>query len=102
MTESGEQKPGWRLPADELEAAVLTAVSSDRRVQLYFKERRQQKPDSKLLFSMVERVEILPARLQLSVRLTNEASVDAILIEAPFTQRRRGVEQKLVLSVGGL
>ncbi|MEO0550471.1 MAG: recombinase family protein [Pseudomonadota bacterium] len=101
VTESGEQKPGWRLPAAELEAAVLTAVSSDRTVQLHFKERQKQKPDSKLLFSMIERVEILPARLQISVRLTNEASVDIVLIEAPFTQRRRGVEQKLVLSVGG-
>lgn len=100
VTESGEQKTGWRLPATELEAAVLTAVSSDRRVQLYFKERYPKKPYSKLLFSMVERVEILPARLQISMRLMNEASVDANLIEAPFTQRRRGVEQRLVLSAG--
>ncbi|MEL6487593.1 MAG: recombinase family protein, partial [Pseudomonadota bacterium] len=100
VTESGEQKPGWRLPAAELEAAVLMAVSTDRTVQLHFKERQQQKPDSTLLFSMIERVEIRAARLRISVRLGAATNADAIVIEAPFTQRRRGVEQKLVLSPG--
>ena len=100
VMESGEQKPGCRLPAAELESAVLLAVSTDRNVQLHFKERQPTKPDSKLFFSLIENVEIGPARLRISMRLRTEPNADTVLIEAPFTQRRRGVEQKLVLSTG--
>lgn len=100
ITESGERKPGWRLPAAELEAAILTAVSNDRRVKLHFEERGQPKPNSKILFSMIERVEIVAAQLRVSLRLDSETRQDAILIEAPFTLRRRGVEQRIVLSAG--
>ncbi|MDJ0920369.1 MAG: recombinase family protein [Henriciella sp.] len=100
VTESGEQKPGWRLPAAELEAAVLMAVSNDRQVQLHFKEHQQRKPESKTLLSVIERVEIGPANLRISIHLEIGKETNFLSIDAPFTQRRRGVEQKLVLNTG--
>ncbi|WOR15297.1 recombinase family protein [Hyphomonas sp. FCG-A18] len=98
VTESGERRHGWRLPAAELEAAVLNAISSDRRAQLHFEEIGQPKFTSRDLFSQIEKVEIGPASLRISIRLQSGAALESLLVEAPFTRRRRGVEQKLVLS----
>jgi DNA invertase Pin-like site-specific DNA recombinase len=87
---SKEGKP-WRLPAGELEAAILAAVSQDRLVQL------QTDGQSVEHMDLIERVSVHDAQLKITVQLADNQRHD---ITAPFTMRRRGVESKLVLDGG--
>lgn len=98
VVESGEQKAGWRLPAGELERAVSASLAEHREVQLALAATPDAAPSQDELLSWVTTVRIGRASLSVEATLPRACGGTPLQIEAPFTQRRRGVEQKLVLA----
>ncbi len=103
----GGPSEGWRLPAKELEARVVEAiVGSPEVVRLRQRLGRPDELAPERVLRAVERVELAPGRMviRLSVREAFGEVVGAggecLKIVAPFVQRRRGVEQKLVIDEG--
>jgi hypothetical protein len=90
---------GWRLPASEIENAVIEAVRSDYSVQLAAQTGRGPSPKEPL--DLVRAVHLKPDMLQIETYLpSRDNSEDRHVIAVPFSIRRRGVERKLVLSDG--
>ena len=90
-----DQNSDIRLPATELEQAVLEALGRDRDLSMVF-EREGLQPSKGDLLDRVTRVRVLKASLQLQVRLPG--SNQQHTISTDFTLRRRGVETRLVLN----
>lgn len=88
---SGDQS--LRLPAEELERAVLFALTSNREMTLHLEETDQLHVNR---LELVERVELAEGILKIRLR----ESYAPNRIEADFTLRKRGVERKLVLNSG--
>jgi len=86
---------GTRLSASELEAAVRSEVAADRDIVLSF-EALGQSPSPKDLIEIIEKVELLGDVLRILVKLPE--SNDAHLLSAPYTLRRRGVENRIILN----
>ncbi|MEL6569902.1 MAG: recombinase family protein [Pseudomonadota bacterium] len=87
-----------RLPAKELEAVVLGALSQDRELALYLDRTgidALAKPD---LLKRVQRVVVGRSTLGIDVRLGDETPTRQITTD--FTLRRRGVERRMVLTPG--
>jgi hypothetical protein len=90
---------GWRLPASEIENAVIEAVRLDYNVQLTTQTGRDPSPKEPL--DLVRTVRLKPDMLQIETHLpAPDNSEGRHVIAVPFSIRRRGVEQKLVLSDG--
>ena len=90
---------GWRLPASEIENAVIEAVRADYVVQLAAQTGRDTSPKEPL--DLVRAVHLKPDMLQIETHLpARDNSEGRHVITVPFSIRRRGVEQKLVLSDG--
>ena len=84
-----------RLPAIELEQAVLDALGQARDLSLAF-EREGLQPSKADLFDRVTRVRILDTSLQIHMRFPDSNRDHVISTE--FKLRRRGVETRLVLN----
>ena len=96
VQESGIKQEGWRIPAEEIEGAVRTAISNDRDVMLWMEERGRSELARDLVFSAVTRVQILEINLHIDIKLDGDA--ETRMIHARFTHRRRGVESRIVLA----
>ncbi|MEP2532728.1 recombinase family protein [Shimia sp.] len=112
VTRLDEKQRTWRIPALQVESAIATAVQK-RITQLSEAANVQQFPgietpvhDAKEALNVVERVRI--ARGQLTADLSAcevhkliGAELDCdpgdLTLDLPFTERRRGVEMKLVV-----
>lgn len=86
----------FRLPAVDLEAAVLNGLLDDRQIALHFERHGEDKPKPTEVFGLLEKVVIQDDVLCLSVSRPGTKRVRSINI--PFSIRRRGVEQKIVLN----
>ena len=96
VRENGIRNSGWRIPSREIEGAVLAAVSSDRDVMLWHQQRGiAELVDSELL-KAITRVQIHDGYLRIATSL--KGAPQAMIIDAPFTLRRRGVEARIVLA----
>ena len=84
-----------RLPASQLEQAVLDALGQDRDLNLAF-EREGLQPSRVELLGRVDRLYVLQSCLQIHVRLPGCGRDHTIVSD--FTLRRRGVETRLVLN----
>lgn len=80
-----------RLPAKELEAAVRSALETDRDLGLHLQQTGQASTDR---LSLVERVTIGTDTIE--IRLGDAAKGSKTVV--PFSMQRRGVEQRLVLA----
>ena len=90
---------GWRLPASEIENAVIEAVRGDYIVQLAAQTGKDTSPKEPL--DLVRAVHLKLDMLQIETHLPSPGdSEGGHIITVPFSIRRRGVEQKLVLSDG--
>jgi hypothetical protein len=90
---------GWRLPASEIENAVIEAVRANYVVQLAAQTGKDTSPKEPL--DLVRAVHLKPDMLQIETHLPAPGdSEGGHIITVPFSIRRRGVEQKLVLSDG--
>lgn len=97
LTGNAAMGGGWRLPASQIESAVIEAVRSDYQVQLNAKSGGGQL--SKDPMDLVRAVHLKPEVLQIETELLTPDQPEARhMISVPFSIRRRGVEQKLVLS----
>lgn len=121
---TGRDPSGWRLPAPQLEALVLAALRDHLRIRAQTHDilvapeagSAQQlckavsdlaaHPVQGQLWSLIETIHIEPGRLRItldrseissSLDLHSEQLSPALTaFEQPFTQRRRGVETKLI------
>jgi len=94
IDESGARQDGWRLPATEIEGAVIKAIQEDRDTQLAWQAGGRGITGEDLLEDVV-RVQIHEAHLEVMISLSSDAEPHQII--APYTLRRRGVETRLVL-----
>lgn len=89
----------WRLPASEVKNAVIGAVRADYVVQLAAQTGNEPSPKEPL--DLVRAAHLKPDMLQIETYLpAGDNSEGRHVIAVPFSIRRRGVEQKLVLSDG--
>jgi len=96
-TDRKAHEPRWRLPACELEAAVLTALCENHDIQLAMAEAGTRMPTSEQWMMLVDRVEIHPDQIAITVELPRTGQYT---LQTPYTLRRRGNEYKLVLNDG--
>ena len=114
-------RSGWRLPADQLEEAVVSAIADRlkvakpvnatdvgaiRRVAQAIGQISSGKARASGLLDLVSRVEVTPGMLEIELQRDKLAGLfetslkdvpaDVATISAPFQQRRRGIETKLV------
>ncbi len=90
---------GWRLPASEVESAVIDAVRADYEVKLA--ERTGEDSSATEPLELVKAVRLKPDMLQIETHLPAPGNSEGRhVITVPFSIRRRGVEQKLVISDG--
>lgn len=78
----------WRLPANEIETAVEQALQGDVDVRHYVEE------GPRAAYDMLDRVQIGENTLAIEVTIPK---VGKKVIRARFTERRRGVERKILL-----
>jgi site-specific DNA recombinase len=89
-------EPEWRIPASELELAVMDAVATHRELLLE-RERAGKGALSKTeLAAAIVRVQIKDGLLQITLEAGGASEPRCISV--PFTLRRRGVETRLVLN----
>ncbi len=121
---TGRDPSGWRLPAPQLEALVLGILRDHIRIRAQAHDilatpeagSAQQlckamcdladHPDPRQLWSLIETIHIEPGRLRIALDRGEIAGQLGLQIEQlspaltafeqPFTQRRRGVETKLI------
>ncbi|NNL17509.1 MAG: recombinase family protein, partial [Boseongicola sp.] len=115
VSAADEKQRTWRIPAATLENAIASAVQ--KRIEELRKSTNDQMflgtatpvPDAKVALDAVGGVTIAPGcltveidaiRLQQLVGAELECSPSDLTIELPFTERRRGVEMKLVIGNG--
>lgn len=118
-----DHRSGWRLPAHDLEeliagkikerqanpswAALACAEGDLDPLNTMTLRQAAEMADLSALLNLVDRVDVAPGRID--IRLSAErlgtwmgTSIDAtdpetLILRAPFRQRRRGVEQKLIV-----
>lgn len=93
---TGPDAGALRLPAGELEAAILSGLLDDRLIGFHFERLGESKPRPTEAFSLLEKVVIADDDLCLSVSLPGVKGTRSITI--PYALRRRGVENKIVLN----
>jgi len=98
IEQSGSRQDGWRIPATEIERAVVQAVKQDRDVRMAWSARKLEHPGKDELLEKINRVQIHQGYLEVVLNPTCEAQT--ITITALYTMRRRGVETKLLLDGG--
>ncbi len=115
VTRADEKQRTWRIPAEQLEGAIEGAVQ--RRVTELITATHSQEfpgietpvPEAKESLDLVRCVRVAPGQLTVDLdaarlqALTGAAPVcgpEELTIELPFTERRRGVEMKMVVSNG--
>lgn len=117
VTGADEKQRTWRIPAGQLEGAITTAVQK-RITQLSeaanvqrFPGTETPVPDAKAALNVVERVSIAPGQLTVDlnagdVQKLMGAELDCdpsdLTLDLPFTERRRGVEMKLIVGNGAV
>ena len=87
----------WRLPASEIEAAVLSTAGEDRTVNLCLEEASSDGQTANAVWNLIERVVVHEDKLTIRITLSDNQPLE---VTAPFTLRRRGVESKMVLGGG--
>ncbi|MEZ5938624.1 MAG: recombinase family protein [Hyphomonadaceae bacterium] len=100
----GDDPGAWRLPAPELEERIVDAIVADPVVvRLQQRVRSANELSAAQVIDAVRRVEVAPGCLQIEWDASEafgggrpEIPAD-LTIKASFTQRRRGVEQRIVL-----
>lgn len=111
VTSAGEKQRTWRIPAGQLEGTIASAVQK-RITQLSEVANVQQfpgsetpVPDAKEALHVVERVRVAPGQLTVDLNAGDvhnligaelDCDPDDLTLDLPFTERRRGVEMKLV------
>jgi DNA invertase Pin-like site-specific DNA recombinase len=100
---AGSDRSAWRLPAQELEDRIFSAVLSDPA----FARCRQRagvagEPDRGELFGAIRRVDLAPGRLVIDLDAgallpSSAKPQERMMIEAGFDQKRRGVELRMAL-----
>ncbi len=115
VTRADEKQRTWRIPAEQLEGAIEGAVQ--RRVTELITATHSQEfpgietpvPEAKEALDLVRCVRVAPgqltvdldaARLQALTRAAPVCGPEELTIELPFTERRRGVEMKMIVSNG--
>ena len=94
-----ENKTGWRLPASEIENAVLSAIDQDRDVKLCLQSRGEESLDLSGIFAVVTMIQIHEEHLSIEMDMVALGGSDPKhTILAPYTLRRRGVETRLMLA----
>ena len=112
VTRADEKQQTWRIPAGQLESAIANAVQkqimqfSETANAQQFPGTETPVPDEKEALDVVERVRVAPGQLTVDLkagdlqRLTGaklDCAPDDLTLDLPFTERRRGVEMKLVI-----
>jgi len=117
VTRADEKQRTWRIPDGQLEGAIAAAVQK-RIAQLSVAANIQQfpgtetpVPDAKAALNVVERVGIAPGQLTVDLNAGDVQKLigaelnydpDGLSLDLPFTERRRGVEMKLVVGNGAV
>lgn len=112
VTRADEKQRTWRIPAQQLESAIAGTVQ-DRVRQLTDTTNAQKFPgtqtpvvDATRALSVVDRVLIAPGkltvdlnagRLQKLIDTELDCDPEDLSISMPFTERRRGVEMKMIV-----
>ncbi|WP_093973331.1 recombinase family protein [Boseongicola aestuarii] len=115
VTQADEKQRTWRIPALVLEGAIANAVqkrigqlSAAANIQK-FPGTETQIPDAREALEVVERVRIAPGKLTINLNAKRaqkpvgaelECDPDDLTLELPFTERRRGVEMKIIVGEG--
>lgn len=115
VTRADEKQRTWRIPALQLEGAIANAVQR-RITQLSETANAQQfpgtetpVPDAKQALKVVEQVRIAPGQLTVDLNAGDlhnligaelDCEPNDLTLDLPFTERRRGVEMKLVVGNG--
>ncbi len=117
VTRADDKQRSWRIPAGQLEGAIATAVQN--RITQFSEAANVQQfpgtetpvPDAKAALNVVEQVSIAPGQLTVGL---NAGDVQKLIgaemvcdpsdltLDLPFTERRRGVEMKLVVGNGAM
>ena len=112
VTRADEKQRTWRIPAGQLEGAISSEVQnritqlSDTANAQQFPGTETSVPDAKVALEVVERVRITPGQLTVDLDVGGlhkligaEVHFDPsdLTLILPFTERRRGVEMKLVV-----
>ena len=117
VTRADEKQRTWRIPAGQLEGAIANAVQ--KRIKQLSEVANVQQfpgtetpvPDAKEALNIVERVRIAPGQLTVDlnaislhklIRSELNCDPDDLAVSLPFTERRRGVEMKLVVGNGAV
>jgi len=116
-TRADEKQRTWRIPAGQLEGAIAAAVQN-RITQLSEAANVQQfpgtetlVPEAKAALNVVEQVSIAPGHLKVDLNAGDvqkligaelDCDPDGLSLDLPFTDRRRGVEMKLVVGNGAV
>ncbi len=112
VARADEKQRTWRIPAGQLEGAIASAVQK-RITQLseatnvhQFPGTETPVPDAKVALDVVERVRVAPGQLVVDLKAGDvqrligpklDCDPDGLILDLPFTERRRGVEMKLVV-----
>lgn len=113
VTRADEKQRTWRIPAGQLESAIVSAVQ-ERIAQLSEAANVQQLPRTETptpvarqVLSVVELVRIAPGHLTVGLNASSVKRLIArelvcdpedLVLNLTFTERRRGIEMKLVLA----
>ncbi|MEM6900891.1 MAG: hypothetical protein AAF583_14125 [Pseudomonadota bacterium] len=92
---STSKQKGWRIPAAEIERAVVQAIQANRETQLALIAQDQTGLTDERLLARVERIQIAHSHLAISVAY--DGCPPSAEIKVLYQQRRRGVETRLVL-----
>jgi site-specific DNA recombinase len=113
VTRADEKQRTWRIPAQQLEGAIASAVQkrigqlSESANDQLFPGAETPVPEAKESLRVVNRVRIAPGSLTVELKAGQlqkligaelDCDPDDLTIDLPFTERRRGVEMKLVVS----
>ncbi len=115
VTQADEKQRTWRIPALALEGAIAGAVQ--KRIGLLsaaaniqnFPGTESAIPDAREALEIVEQVRIAPGRLTINLNAKRtqklvgaelECDPDDLTLELPFSERRRGVEMKIIVGEG--
>lgn len=117
VTRADDKQRTWRILAGQLEGAIETAVQ--KRITQFcqaanvhqFPGSETPVPDAKAVLNVVEWVQVAPGQLTVDLNACDvQKLIGAELVcdpgdltlDLPFTERRRGVEMKLVVGNGAM
>ncbi|MFK7746467.1 MAG: hypothetical protein AB8B47_15545 [Roseobacter sp.] len=115
VTRADEKQRTWRIPARQLEAAVVGAVQKQLSAIAAASEKDRfpgveaPVPNASEALGLVDKIQIAPGRLTIGldaqkvqelVRSQLECDPEDLILSLPFSERRRGVEMKIVIANG--